>query len=144
MDIFKCSACGHLEFDKAPAECPVCKSPGEKYSQSNRIFEESSEKSREAAIKHIPAITINKKCGLIPEQPCADVIVRIGATLHPMEDAHFIQFIDCYADEKHVSRILLRPQVYAAGCFHLKAIGKKVTIVENCTIHGYWKAEAVF
>ena len=144
MNIFMCGVCGHLEFGNAPDICPVCKSPRDKYSQNNRIFEESSEKSKEAAIKHIPVITINKKCGLIPEQPCADVIVRIGATLHPMEDAHFIQFIDCYIDDKHVSRILLRPQVYAAGCFHLKAIGTKVTIVENCNIHGYWKTEANF
>jgi desulfoferrodoxin (superoxide reductase-like protein) len=61
-----------------------------------------------------------------------------------MEEAHFIQFIDCYVDGKHVSRILLRPQVFAAGCFHLKVSGKKVTIVENCNIHGYWMADANF
>jgi superoxide reductase len=142
MNIFICSMCGHVEFGNAPEQCPVCKSPKEKYARNDRIFEESAEKSKEAAIKHIPAITLKKECGLIREQPCADVIVRIGATLHPMEAAHFIQFIDCYVDGKYVSRIMPSPQVFAAGCFHLKTPGEKVTIVENCNIHGYWKAEA--
>ena len=141
MSIFTCGMCGHLEFNAAPDQCPVCKSPKEKYSRNDKIFEDSAEKSKEAAVKHIPAITVNKTCGLIPNQGCIDVIVKIGATQHPMEAAHFIQFIDCYIDEKHSSRIMLSPQVYAAGCFHLKAVGKKVAIVENCNIHGYWKAE---
>lgn len=141
MNIYQCSVCGHLEFSNAPEQCPVCKSPKEKYRQNDRIFEESSEKSKEAAVKHIPAITVNKQCGLIPNQGCIDVIVRIGATLHPMEAAHFIQFIDCYIDDKYVSRIMPTPGVFAAGCFHLKTAGTKVTIVENCNIHGVWKAE---
>jgi len=121
--------------------CPVCKAPAEKFYSNARIFEESAEKSKEAAIKHIPAITVNKKCGLIPEDSCVDIIVRIGATLHPMESTHFIQFIDCYVDDKFVSRVALTPGVFAAGCFHLKTPGSKVMIVENCNIHGYWKKE---
>lgn len=141
MNIYQCSVCGHLELGTSPEQCPVCKSPKEKYAQNDKIFEESSEKSKEAAVKHIPAITVNKKCGLVPDQGCVDVIVRIGATLHPMEAAHFIQFIDCYVDDKYISRIMLTPGVFAAGCFHLKTAGTKVTIVENCNIHGVWKAE---
>ena len=142
MNVYQCNFCGHLEFDAIPGQCPVCKSPKEKYFQNDRIFEESHEKSKEAAVKHIPAITVNKQCGLIPGQGCIDVIVRIGATLHPMEPAHFIQFIDCYIDGKYVSRVIPTPGVYAAGCFHLKTAGTKVIVVENCNIHGFWKAEA--
>jgi rubrerythrin len=62
MSVFICSTCGHIEFTQIPAICPVCKSPKEKYSQNDRIFEESAEKSKEAAIKHIPVVTVNKKC----------------------------------------------------------------------------------
>jgi desulfoferrodoxin-like iron-binding protein len=141
MSVFICSMCGHIEFTQIPVFCPVCKSPKEKYSQNDRVFEESAEKSKEAAIKHIPLVTVNKKCGLIPEQSCADIIIRVGATLHPMENAHFIQFIDCYMDEKYISRINLSPGVFAAGCVHLKTQGDKVLVVENCNVHGYWKSE---
>jgi superoxide reductase len=113
----------------------------EKFTHNDRIFDESAEKSKEAAIKHIPAITVSKKCGLIPEASCVDITVRIGATIHPMESAHYIKFIDCYVDSTYISRVMLTPGVFAAGCFHLKTFGSKVMIVENCTIHGYWKNE---
>ena len=141
MSAFICSECGHVEFTEVTGTCAVCKSLSGKYGRNDRIFEESAEKSKEAAVKHIPAVTVNKTCGLIPDQGCVDVIVRIGATLHPMESAHFIQFIDCYVDGKFVSRVSLSPGVYAAGCFHLKVKGAKVLIVENCNLHGYWKTE---
>ena len=141
MSIFVCSVCGFLDFGNGSAACPVCKAPKEKFIRKDSVFTEAAEKSKEAAVKHIPAITVNKQCNLISEQPCFDIIVRIGQTLHPMETAHFIQFIDCYVDNVYVSRIVLTPGVFAAGCFHLKTHGAKVTIVENCNLHGYWKSE---
>jgi desulfoferrodoxin-like iron-binding protein len=141
MAIFICSVCGHIEFGKAPDKCPVCMSPREKYAQNDNVFIESEEKSKEAAIKHIPSITINKECKLIPELSCADIIVRIGKAIHPMEAAHYIRFIDCYVDDAYVSRVMLSPGVFAGACFHLKTKGNKVRIVENCNIHGYWQLE---
>lgn len=141
MSIYLCSVCGHIEFNAMTAPCPVCNSPAEKFYKNDRIFEESAEKSKEAAVKHIPVISVNNKCGLILEAACVDVVVRIGAILHPMESAHFIQFIDCYIDDKYIARVHLTPGVYAAACFHLKTPGSKVTIVENCNVHGYWKKE---
>ena len=141
MAIFICSVCGHLEFGKAPDQCPACRSPKERYIQNDRIFIESEEKSREAAVKHIPSVIINKECKLIPEQSCFDIIVRIGKVMHPMEPAHFIQFIDCYVDDVHAGRVQLTPGLFPGACFHLKAKGAAVRVVENCNIHGYWQVE---
>ncbi len=141
MVIFICSMCGHIEFGNAPDRCPVCMSPKEKYSRNDNVFIESEEKSKEAAIKHIPSVTINSECKLIPELSCIDVIVRIGKALHPMEAAHYIRFIDCYVDDAYVSRTMLTPGVFAGACFHLKAKGSRIRIVENCSIHGYWQME---
>lgn len=141
MNVFICSMCGHAEFSGVPEKCPACGSLAEKFQRNDRIFEESAEKSKEAAVKHIPSVMVNKVCGLIPEQSCLDVIVRVGATLHPMEPSHFIRFIDCYVDGKHVSRVALSPGVFAAACFHLKTTGSTVRIVENCNIHGYWMTD---
>jgi len=142
MTIFVCSICGHVEFNGAPDICPVCHMPKDKFKQNDNLFIEAEEKSKEAAIKHIPSITINKQCGLIPESSCTDVMVRIGKMLHPMEEKHYIAFIDCYVDHAFVSRVYCSSKVYAAGCFHLKAPGSTVTIVEFCTVHGHWMAEA--
>ena len=141
MNLYICSVCGHIEFIAVSEACPVCQAPNEKFSRNDLVFEESAEKSKEAAIKHIPELSVNSVSSIIPEQSCVDITVRIGATPHPMENAHFIQFIDCYVDDKYVSRITLTPGVFAAGCFHLKPKGTNVKIVEYCNLHGYWKTE---
>ena len=141
MKIFMCEICEHLEFYEIPGNCPVCRAKQEKFTQSDQIFQESQAKSPEAEVKHVPAVQVNKECGLIPEKACTDILVRIGKTLHPMEDKHFIQFIDCYQNGAYVGRAQLSPGLYPAACFHLKEPTGKVTITEYCNLHGYWKAE---
>ncbi len=140
MNIFICKVCGYVEFNSAPEACPVCSA--KTFEQNNNIFIDSAEKSKEAAVKHIPAIQVVKKCGLIPEETCTDILVRIGETLHPMEEKHHIMYIDCYIDAKYASRIMLTALTWASVVFHIKASGSKVTIVERCNVHGFWKAEA--
>ena len=142
MKIFICQTCGHIEFNSLPEKCPVCLSGKDKFVQNDNIFKESSEKSPEAAVKHVPAVIVNKQCGLIPETPCFDILVRIGKTMHPMEEKHFIQFIDCYQNDKYICRVMFTPMTLnPAACFHLKNGAGKITIVENCNIHGYWKSD---
>jgi superoxide reductase len=71
-----------------------------------------------------------------------EVIVRVGKVMHPMEEKHYIRFIDAYQNDKFIARMELMPlSVYPAVCFYLKEAGGKITIVENCSIHGYWKSE---
>lgn len=144
MNIYQCKVCGHIEFNSAPQACPVCGSPKKEYVQNDRIFIESEEKSKEAAIKHIPSIKVVKQCGIIPEEPCTDIIVRIGEKLHPMEEKHFIMFIDLYIDDKYASRVMLTPALWASAVFHIKTEGKKLSVVERCNIHGYWMSNADF
>lgn len=142
MKLFICKVCGYLEFNEAPGKCPVCSAPKSAFEQNDDIFRTSKEKSPEAEVKHIPAVTVKKECKLIEEGACTDIVFRIGSKLHPMEEKHFIQFADCYLDQKFVARVHFTPGVFAAGTFHLKEQGKKVQLVENCNIHGYWMSEA--
>jgi superoxide reductase len=141
MEISTCSICGHVVFGKIPDNCPVCFAPKDKIKQNSNIFKEAKEKSPEGSVKHTPVIFISKECKLIGGS-CDDVNIKVGEVTHPMEEKHSIQFIDCYADDKFVSRIHLTPSVYAAGTVHLKAGVSKVTVVELCNLHGYWMAEA--
>jgi desulfoferrodoxin-like iron-binding protein len=143
MKIFRCEVCGHLEFNGIPEKCPVCWSEKEKFAQYDKIFEESQAKSPEAEVKHVPFVQVNTTCGLIPDKGCTDILVRIGKTLHPSEEKHFIQFIDCYQNERYLGRAILSPGIYPAACFHLKESTGKVTITEHCNLHGYWKTEIV-
>lgn len=142
MKIFICKVCNHIEFNAAPDFCPVCHAPKTSFQQNDDIFIESKQKSPEAEVKHVPALTVEKKCSLVPEG-CTDVHIRIGKTLHPMEEKHFIQFVDCYLDNVYVERIHFTPRgVNPVACLHLKKDAGKVSIIENCNIHGFWIAEA--
>lgn len=139
MELYLCQSCGHMEFNAKPEKCPVCGTLI--FERNDAVFKESEAKSSEASAKHIPSLAINTSCGFIPENDCLDVTVRIGTTLHPMEEKHHIRFIDCYLDQNFIGRAFLTPGLNPAACFHLKAKGKAVTVVENCNIHGYWTAE---
>ena len=142
MKIYICQVCGHFAFNNLPDACPVCGAEKDKFLQNDAIFKESMQKSPEAEIKHVPAMTVNKSCSLIPESSCMEIIVRIGKVIHPMEEKHYIRFIDAYQNDKFIARMDLTPlNVYPAACFYLKEAGGKITIVENCSIHGYWKSE---
>ena len=143
MKIYICQVCGHIAFNNLQDKCPVCGAEKDKFLQNDAIFKESIKKSPEAEIKHVPSIAVNdESCSLIPESSCMDVVVRIGKVMHPMEEMHYIRFIDAYQNDKFIARTELTPlSVYPAACFHLKEAGGKITIVENCSFHGYWKSE---
>lgn len=139
MKLFICQSCNHVAHDQKPDRCPVCGTYI--FMRNDSIFKESAETSGEAAVKHVPSITLMKSCGFIPENDCVDVLVRIGETLHPMEDKHYIDFIDCYGNFKFIGRVFLTPHLNPAACFHLKIRSKNITVVEHCTVHGYWMAD---
>jgi superoxide reductase len=142
MKIYICQVCGHLAFNNLPDTCPVCGEEKDKFLQNDAIFKESIQKSPEAEVKHVPSVAINdQSCSLIPGLSCKEVIVTIGKVMHPIEEKHYIRFIDAYQNDKFIARMELTPlSVYPIACFHLKEAGGKITIVENCNIHGYWKA----
>lgn len=142
MSVFICKGCGHVAFGGAPDKCPVCGAPKDYFNQNDKIFEESAAKSKEGAVKHIPSVKINKDCGMVPENDCIDILVRVGETLHPMTAEHYIQFIDAYVDHKYVSRAYLTPAMNPAVIFHLGNTSGKVQIVASCNLHGLWQAEA--
>jgi Desulfoferrodoxin len=139
--IFVCMVCGHVEFGGAPEFCPVCHAPREKFEQNDTVFSDAEGKGKELTVSHTPVLVAKKKSGLISEMPCLEITVRIGKKLHPMEEAHHIRFIDCYVDDKHVSRNMLTLGSYAAGTFQVKATGTKVRVVHVCNLHGHWQAE---
>ena len=141
MNLLVCSVCGHVVFGTAPEFCPVCHAPKEKLEQNNSVFTDSAAKSPEASVKHVPVVQVVKECKLV-EPGCIDVIIKVGEVKHPMEEKHFIQFVDTYVDDLFVSRTSFTPAVNAATAVHLKVSGKKVRVVERCNIHGWWQAEA--
>jgi len=142
MKAIICKVCGYAALNSAaPDRCPVCGAPKTSFEEQGDALKTAAD---EKAIgeKHIPVILVNKKCGLIPDG-CVDVNVKVGSAVHPMEQKHYIAFIDFYLDSEFSARVHLTPEkTNPAAGIHLKAAGAKVQVVESCTVHGRWFAEA--
>lgn len=142
--IFECQTCGHVEFDKAPALCLVCRSKTEAFRENAAAIKQPADPSslNESEKKHVPVIVVVKECGLLPDSGCTDVHVKVGGIPHVMTAEHHIRCIDLYLDHVFLSRVWLSPEkMHAAAGWHLNAGSGLLTAVENCNIHGNWMSE---
>lgn len=143
MKTLVCDTCGYRELTgEAPEKCPNCMVDKTHFAeQDNAIMEPGAQEMEETDKKHIPAVTIKKECGMIPEG-CMDALIRIGEVLHPMTEDHSIQFIDAYVDKKWITRLHLSPAINPAVVLHLKPeTTGKLQVVELCNKHGAWLTE---
>jgi superoxide reductase len=77
--------------------------------------------------KHVPVI----------EKTASGVTVKIGSAPHPMEEKHYIEWIEIIADGK-AYRQFLKPGDVPEATFAIQAT--KIEAREHCNIHGLWKA----
>ncbi|MEI7615939.1 MAG: desulfoferrodoxin family protein, partial [Actinomycetota bacterium] len=92
----------------------------------NLVVENSVEASLE---KHVPVLT----------QDNNDVSVQVGSIAHPMEDGHYIEWIEVIDDEGDVLKKFLKPGEKPEAQFCVKT-KSKLTVREYCSLHGLWKA----
>ena len=145
MKVFECKVCGHLEFNEAPEVCLVCRSKKEAFVEKPDAIKKPADPNAltEGDKKHIPQLVVVRECGLIPGGSCYDVHAMVGEIEHVMTDEHYIRYLDYYLNDKFISRVWLSPNVcHPAAALHLNATSGKVTVVENCNVHGNWMSEA--
>ncbi len=119
--IYKCEICGNIvEVLHSGAGDLVCCGENMKL-----LDEKTADASTE---KHVPVI----------EKTSEGYTVTVGSTLHPMEEKHFIEWIELIADGKSY-RQYLKPGDQPVAKFCVQA--SKVTAREHCNVHGLWKAE---
>lgn len=63
--------------------------------------------------------------------------VKVGNVAHPMEDKHYIEWIQVIADDGRVYRQFLKPGLSPEALFKIDA--KAVVAREYCNLHGLWK-----
>jgi superoxide reductase len=86
-----------------------------------------SENTTDAAQeKHVPVV----------EKVEGGYKVKVGSVAHPMEEKHFIEWIELLADGK-VYRQFLKPGAPPEAVFMIDA--DQVTAREYCNLHGLWK-----
>ena len=136
-----CKVCGFISINGgAPDVCPVCGAPKTAFEEKDDAIKTPQDPANlnESEQKHVPQITVVKKCGLIPEN-CQDVHVKMGQIMHPMKPEHYITRIDFYLNKEFLSRVILTPaNLNPAAALHLSAKSGKLSIVELCNVHGAW------
>ncbi len=92
--------------------------------------------------KHLPVITAPKK---VKKDQCFEVTVEVGKLMdHPNIPAHFIEFIDLYADDTFITRMDLtatRTCPIMKACISLDHIHSSLKAYERCNLHGTWMSE---
>jgi superoxide reductase len=76
--------------------------------------------------KHVPVI----------EQYKNGIVVKVGSVPHPMEEKHWIEWIQVIVDGV-VLRKFLQPGEKPEARFDV--VGKDIMAREYCNIHGLWK-----
>ena len=118
--IYKCEKCGNIVEVLHPGagELVCC---GEPMSLQKENTVDA------AAEKHVPVIEKTEK----------GFRVKVGAVAHPMEEEHYIEWIEIMADGKSY-RKFLKPGDNPEAEFCLEA--ENITAREYCNLHRLWKA----
>jgi len=120
LQIYKCQICGNVvELIHSGAGELVC------CGQPMTLFKENTTDA--ATEKHVPVV----------EKTADGFKVTVGSVAHPMEEKHYIEWIEVIADDK-VYRRFLNPGDAPEALFEIKV--DKVTAREYCNLHGLWKA----
>jgi superoxide reductase len=119
--IYKCNICGHLieVLHTGAGQLVCCGQPME------LLKEKIEDKELE---KHVPVV----------EKTEQGIKVKVGSIPHPMEEKHYIEWIELIADGR-AYRKFLKPGQPAEAEFCLKA--DKIKAREYCNIHGLWQSK---
>ncbi len=119
LQIYKCAVCGNIvEVLHGGAGDLVC------CGQPMGLLEE---KTADATTeKHVPVI----------EKVDGGYKVKVGSVPHPMEEKHYIEWIELLADGR-AYRQFLEPGMPPETIFNVEA--DSVSAREYCNVHGLWK-----
>jgi superoxide reductase len=120
LQIYKCEVCGNIVevLHEGAGELVCCGQPM-KLLTANTVDA--------AKEKHVPVI----------EKTSSGVRVKVGTVAHPMEEKHYIEWIEIIANGK-AYRQFLKPGDAPEATFDITAA--KIEAREHCNIHGLWKS----
>lgn len=120
LEVYKCNMCLNVVevLHGGAGELVCCGQP------MVLMKENSVDAAKE---KHVPVM----------EKTADGILVKVGSVAHPMEEKHYIEWIELIADGK-AYRQFLNPGDKPEALFKVKA--DKVTVREYCNLHGVWKS----
>jgi superoxide reductase len=119
-EVYKCDICGNIieVLHTGAGQLVCCGAP--MILKTENTVDASTE-------KHVPVI----------KETDRGIEVRVGSVDHPMESAHFIEWIELLVDDR-VYRKYLKPGDAPVAVFSVS--GEKIEAREYCNVHGLWKA----
>ncbi|MBN1433181.1 desulfoferrodoxin [Candidatus Fermentibacterales bacterium] len=119
--VYKCEVCGNIvEVLHGGFGTLVC------CGQPMKLLpEQTADSSLE---KHVPVI----------ERTDEGILVRVGSVPHPMEEKHYIEWIQLIAGGESL-RKYLQPGDKPEAFFRVQA--DQVSAREYCNVHGLWKGQ---
>ena len=120
LEIYKCELCGNIVevVHEGGGELVCCGEP------MNLFVENTVDAAKE---KHVPVV----------ETSAQGVKVSVGSVPHPMEEKHYIEWVEVIVDGK-AYREFLKPGGKPEAVFDLK--DEQVTAREYCNLHGLWRS----
>jgi len=120
LDIYKCADCPLTLEVLTPAGCEpeCCGKP------MTRLQAKTADQGKE---KHVPVV----------EKTPEGIKVKVGSVPHPMEEKHYIEWIEVLVGDK-AYRAFLKPGQTPEATFPIKA--DLLSVREHCNVHGLWKA----
>ena len=119
LQVYKCEACGNIVevLHGGEGELVCCGAP------MVLFVENTMDAAKE---KHVPVVETAEQ----------GIKVKVGSVPHPMEEKHYIEWVEVIVDGK-VCREFLKPGDAPEAFFDLQ--DENVTAREYCNIHGLWK-----
>ena len=119
MQIYKCSICGNMvQMVHGGAGQMIC---------CGQPMDLLTENTVDAATeKHVPVV----------EKTDKGIKAKVGSVAHPMEDKHYIAWIEVIGPDGKSCRKFLNPGDAPEAEFCLEG-----TVREYCNLHGLWKAD---
>ena len=122
MQVYKCELCGNIvEVLHGGGSDIVCCGENMTYMEENTVDA--------AKEKHVPVI----------ERIEGGFKVTVGSVPHPMEEKHYIEWIEVITEDDRVFRKFLSPGMAAEAIFTIDA--DSIIAREYCNLHGLWKSE---
>jgi len=121
LEVYKCERCGNIVMvmHGGDGELVCC----------GAAMVLLKEKTADAKTeKHVPVL----------EKVAGGYNVKVGSIPHPMEEKHYIEWIELIADGKSYIQFL-KPGQPAEAFFKVEAAN--VSAREYCNVHGLWKGQ---
>ena len=122
MKVLKCNRCGKMVVQLNDKPCPT-------FCCGEAMSELTANTTDAAVEKHVPYVT--REGDLVK--------VQIGEVIHPMLEAHYIEWI-ALVTKNNVFYKELKPGDEPVAEFKLVEGDEVVAAYDYCTLHGFWKA----